>query len=421
MKKSILLLPCVLVVVFILFAFSNCSSINTVQDPHFTNDGTFIPDTEDSISFVSTVPNGIKFYVEVSGSMNGFFRANHPTSFKADVWEILSYYSPIIKEVIPLTNDGVPGDLIPLDKFRNMMNTGAFVSSASTKVPTMIQSIIDDLNPNNGEVAVLVSDMKYSPVGDYAPDVLLTQYSSDISRILGEKQYAVCLIGATSDYLDKSGSVMFDKSPYYFFVIGNGPQVADIRNGISTLLENNHHFIDNIESGFNYGAPSYSFGIPDNCYQMDQDNPTFCGFDLSVSDTCTVKLKINLENYRWILTDKEIFSKALKVKALYGSNVAIGNVEIEEKNITDKTLKRTATAVVDLKVYDLALDSEVIEWTLELPDTDVTLFSPYLIEATSESDVTKSYSVENFIKGIFYGGLINKTLKPNYILISQNS
>ena len=91
------------------------------------------------------------------------------------------------------------------------------------------------------------------------------------------------------------------------------------------------------------------------------------------------------------------------------------------KNITDKELVRTATAIVEVKVFDMAMDSEVLEWTLELPDTDYTLFSPYFDGAISEADVEKSYSVADFVKGIFYGGVINKTLKPNYILISKNS
>ena len=69
----------------------------------------------------------------------------------------------------------------------------------------------------------------------------------------------------------------------------------------------------------------------------------------------------------------------------------------------------------------MAQDSEVIEWSLELPDTDYTKFSPYFEGAVSEEDVTKSYSVINFIKGMFYGGLVNKTLPSNFILISQNS
>jgi len=66
-------------------------------------------------------------------------------------------------------------------------------------------------------------------------------------------------------------------------------------------------------------------------------------------------------------------------------------------------------------------NSEVLEWTLELPDTVYTLFSPYFDGAISENDPTKSYSVADFVKGMFYGGVVNKILKPNYILISKNS
>ena len=66
------------------------------------------------------------------------------------------------------------------------------------------------------------------------------------------------------------------------------------------------------------------------------------------------------------------------------------------------------------------MDSEVIEWTLQLPDLDITEFAPYL-GGMDENDVSKSYSLENFIKGMFYGGVVNKSLKPNYILISKKS
>lgn len=405
---------------FATFVVFSCSPINTVEDSHFEEDGRYIPDSTGIIDFTPSTPEKIKFYIEVSGSMNGFFRANRPTEFKADVWQILSYYSQLISEITTLTNDGDTGPTISLQNFQTMMNTGAFVSTASTKVPIMLQSIINNLNTDAGEVAVLVSDMKYSPVGNAAPEVLMTQYSTDISRILGDSQKAVSLIGATSNYLDKSGNVICDKSPYYFLIIGDGRQVAEIRNGISTLLDNNHHFIDNIESGFNYGAPTYSFGIPENCYQMDDENPTFLGFDPSESDTCTIKLEINLENYRWIVATKQYLDSAFQCKALYGSNVKVGKIDFDIQNITNKVLKRKATAIVELKVFDFAMDSEVLEWTLKLPDTDYTLFAPYF-NATSESDITKSYSVDNFIKGIFYGGLVNETLKPNYILISKNS
>lgn len=418
-KYGLAVIAAILLIGTFSIILSGCD-INTVGDPHFNADGTLADSTE-LVTLKPSAPAKIKFYVEVSGSMNGFFRANKATNFKKDVWQVLSYYSAIAPEITILTNDGNMGTSYTQSQFQTMMNTGAFVSTASTRVPDMLESIFNNLNTENGEVAVLISDMKYSPVGLAAPEVLLSQYSTDISEKLGRQKKAVCLIGAISDYLDKKGTVMTDKSPYYFFVIGNGEQVAFMRNGISTMLENNKRYIDNIESGFDYGVPTCSFGIPDNCWQLNETTPTFVGFDESANDTCTIKMEVHLEGYRWIVASEQYFKNAFKIKALYGSNVEVGKVDFNIKNITDKELVRTATAIAEIKIFNMAMDSEVLEWTLELPDTDYTLFSPYFDGAISEADVTKSYSVADFVKGIFYGGVVNKTLKPNYILISKNS
>lgn len=400
-----------------MFSITSCSEVNTVGDPHFTAEGYFLPDSDSNESFNLEQPSKIKYYVEISGSMNGFFRANQPTSFKKDVWEIMSYFSALPSEVTVLTNMGDTGARMSIDTFRQQMNTGSFISSASTQVPTMLLSIVKDVNPEAGEVAILISDMKYSPVGAAAPKVLMEQYSSDISRTLGNFQKPVCIVGAVSNYLEKNAVV--DESPYYFFIIGNEGAVAYLRNCISTLLDNNGHFVDNIESGFDYGAPSYSFGIPEFCYQLE-DQPTFVDYDESASDTCIVNLKVDLAKYRWIMTDTTYFRKAFKCEALYGSNVKVADVTIDVQNITAKKLERTATAIVKLKVFDFAMDSEIIKWTLELPDTDCQRFGRFM-GAVSETDNTKTFSLEGFIGGIFYGGVTNKSLKDNYILISKNS
>ena len=400
--------------------FVSCGGgvINTNYNPHFTEQGYFVKDSIGESSETSL--SRIKFYVEVSGSMNGFFRANKPTMFKKDVWEICSYYEPIANNISILTNSGSEGATFTINEFQTKMNTGAFVSSASTKVPLMLKSILSTLDAENGEVAVLISDMKYSPVGSAAPNVLITQYSTDISRILGKFGKSVSLVCATSDYLDRTGNVITERSPYYFFIMGNSNAVAEVRDGISTLLKANDRFVDNIESGFDYGAPKYSFGIPNKCFQLDDNEPTFIQYEESDGiDTCTVKLKVDLKPYRWLMTDKKYFMEAFKVKALYDSKVEIGDVNIEVQNITDKKLQRTAVATIELKLPYIATESEVLEWTLQLPDTDYTLFGEFC-GSTDENDCTKSYSIEAFMKGIFYGGIVNKTLKPNYILISKN-
>ena len=250
--------------------------------------------------------------------------------------------------------------------------------------------------------------------------MLLSQYSTDISKILGEYGKAVSLICATSDFLNKNGQdVANGRSPYYYLILGNSEQVAYMRNGISALLEKNGHFIDNIDSGFDYGKPMFSFGIPNKCEQLD-DEPTFVAYeDEDEGDTCTVKLKVNLENYRWLTSNEEVFSKSFQVKALYGSVVKVGKIEMETRNITERELKRISTAIVELKISNMATDSEVLEWTIELPDTDYTLFNEFLDGATDENDPTKSYSVMGFIKGVFCGGVVNKKIEPSYILISK--
>ena len=417
MKKNSFSIALSSIIGLLLLVFVTCDDINTVGDSHFTKDGFLISDSDSIKSFELTHPQRIKYYVEISGSMNGFFRANQPTQFKTDVWEIMSYFSTLPSDVTILTNNGSAGERMSIDNFRQQMNTGSFISSASTQVPIMLASIISDVKPEQGEVAILISDMKYSPVGAAAPKVLMEQYSSDVSRILGTFHRPVCLISAVSNYLDKKTGV--NESPYYYFLIGNEGEVAYLRNAISTLLDNNHRFIDNIESGFDYGAPTYSFGIPEYCYQLDEE-PTFVDYDESASDTCIINLKVDLARYRWLISDSTCFKNAFKCKALFGSNVRVGNVKIEVQNITGRKLDRTATATVQLKLFNFAMDSEVIEWSLELPDLNVDKFARFF-GALGENDCTKSYSIENFIQGIFYGGVINKTLKPNYILISKNS
>jgi hypothetical protein len=231
---------------------------------------------------------------------------------------------------------------------------------------------------------------------------------------------SVSLIGATSDYLDKTGNTITEKSPYYYLIIGNAEHVASVRNDISSLLEMSGHFIDNIESGFDYGRAYCTFGIPQNCYQLDKE-PTFVGFE---GDTCTIQMKVALENYRWIMADTLTFAKALSIKGLNGSNFSVDIVGFDVQNTTKKEGKkeliRKATAIINLKVYDMAMDSEVIEWGLNLPESDYTKFAEYFDDSKGENDVTKSYSLSSFVKGMFFNSYISRDLRPNYILISRN-
>lgn len=147
LKNSIYTFGISACLIFCVLFLAQCSGgyVNTNNHPAFTDDGYLITDSTD-LEFKRELPSVIKFYVEVSGSMNGFFRANEPTEFKSDVWHVLSSSSPLAPSVSILTDDGERGATMSVDDFRANMNTGSFISSASTKVPLMLSAIIDSLS-----------------------------------------------------------------------------------------------------------------------------------------------------------------------------------------------------------------------------------------------------------------------------------
>ncbi len=401
------------------FCFVFCSSpINSINDPHFDENGVYL----DSLgaTFQAVMPTSLDFYVEVSGSMNGFFRANRTTAFKTAVWAIVSNFgSP---GVSVLSNSGTQATKYTGDQFRNKMNSGGFVSTAETQVPAMLESILSKLDYENGAVAVLISDMKYSPVGNRALPILLQQYATDIRNIVGKYPgSAYSLVGAYSEFLDARGNVTCEKSPYYYLVIGKDVCVAEIRNCITTILSDRENYMDNIETGFDYKRPAYGFGVPDNVIQLDNE-PTFYNYDVSYSDTCKVVLNLNLSDFRWLVaSDEDVLRECLKIKAAYGSEMEIGKINISTNNHNQKKLERLAVASVELKLWNMPMEADVIEWSLDHPEYSVTDTFMQIQNAASEADLNGSFSLANFIQGVFQAVQNHWNQEPNRILISKSN
>lgn len=397
-----------------LMTMESCGGgLNTMNDSHFSASGELL--AKQSYAKLDYSSN-ISFYVESSGSMNGFFRANQATSFKQDVYEIMSYYAPVTKDINIMTNEGRVAGQLSLPQFQIAMNTGALQSNASTQVPVMLQSIVSRLK--KGEVAVLISDMKYSPVGAAAPDVLLTQYSSEVASIAGKSKKAYSLVCATSNYINKEGAIT-GKSPYYYLIIGDQDKISAVRNGIAIMLQRQKRFVDNLEIGYKYASCPYSFGTPKNVVQL-AGQPTFYGYDDSVGN-CTITLKLHLEPYRWIMADKDALKQCFVCKPTYGSTVAIESIDIDECNNVNLELKRSATATIKIKVSNMMADMEVLEWNIDIPYVELTKMTSFLDDSKGEDDPTVSYSLKSFIWGLGHGGVVNYQPKPNYILISKNS
>ena len=391
-----------------------CDSLNTLADPHFTGEGTLIKKP----SFAKLDYNSvIHFYIESSGSMNGFFRAGQPTSFKQDVYEIMSYYSPVTKDVNIMTNSGGVAGQLSLAQFQTAMNTGALECNASTQVPVMLRNIVSRLKKN--DVAVLISDMKYSPVGSAAPEVLLTQYAAEVALIAGKSQKAYSLVCATSNYINKEGSVVTNESPYYYLIVGEQDKVSAVRNGIAIMLQRQKRFVDNLETGYKYASCPYDFGVPKNVVRLEKQ-PTFYGYGEAV-DECVIPLKLKLESYRWLMSNKEVLKQCFTCKPKYSSTVSVESLEVEECNNVNLELKRSVVATIKIKVSNMPSDMEVLEWNVDIPYANPTTMEKFLDDSKGENDVTTSYSLTSFIRGIGQGGVVNYQPKPNYILISKNS
>lgn len=398
-------------VIAAMVSLTGCSKVNTEGNENFDEDGYATYTELDSVSFTPTDPARVKFYFEVSGSMNGFFRSNKPTGFKRDVYDVLTRCSEVLDIYVMKDLKGENPLAMTLAGFQQAMNAGAFETKGSTLVPSMLTNILGNLNADNGEVAVFVSDMRYDPIGQQSPKVLVTQYFSEVCQIFHYFGKSVSLVCATSEFLDKSGNAITDRAPYYFLIMGKDQQVARVRNLISAALKNNGRFVDNFDAGFNYGRPKYSFGVPSRCYQMDDNEPTFVGYeDEEIGDTCTIKLKVPLENYRWVLQDEDYFDTAFNVKSVYGSMVSKSDIVIDKKKME---------ATVSIKVFGMPLDSEVLEWSIKLPDADYTQMSEFFDGASDPNDPTMSFSVKSFCEGV-YATLKNK-IEPNYILISKKN
>lgn len=398
--------------------FISCSSpINSINDPHFDKDGFYL----DSLgaTFKGELPPSYDFYIEVSGSMNGFFRANQPTAFKSDVWSIVSNFGN--PGVSVLTDTGMDSKHYSGQQFRELMNGGKFTSEAETKVPDMLRKILENHKMN--AVSVLISDMKYSPERARDAAVLLEQYETDIRNLVGEKYpgMAYSLIGAYSDYLDKKGNVICERSPYYYLVIGKGEYVAEVRNCITTILSEKNNYLDNIETGFDYKRPAYGFGVPDNAIQVDGE-PTFYNYDVSYSDTCKVILNIDLSDFRWLITsDEDVLRNCLNVRAGYGSDLEVGKINIQIDNHHNRELDRLAIASVELKLWNMPMGADVIEWSIDHPEHMMTQTFINVQNATQENDLSGSFSLNRFISGLFKGIQNTWDKEPYRILISKSN
>lgn len=395
--------------------FSCQKAVNTNGSKYFTEDGEC---TEKLQEFASQQPKNVKFYIEASGSMNGFFRSNQATKFKHDVWSVLTDFTPSDGNVYVFAEQNEAAHPIPVNSFREGMNKGLFVSSTSTDVPDMISRMLDSVDCKSSEVGVLISDMKYDPVGNSAIKALVSQYSTDIRNIMmRHPNTGVCLIAATSEYLGKEGNEMAAASPYYYLIAGNKANVVYMRNFIATLLKGNDTFVDEIEWGIDYLTPPITVSDEDYLTEIDA-NKSYGDFD----EECTITLDIDLTNYPWIFENKDTLANRLTISSNEGTEVKVNPKDIKYDISYDdgKQLKRSVIAKVPIKICNMYENSDVFEINLKCPETQMpnNRFASFL-NSEDVNDLTKTFSIEGLLGGFYSSMERYKTTHPVHILISK--
>lgn len=420
MKKIIAVAALIIVVAIIFSSIGSCSVCsNGTHRAWFDEQGNAVADTtlSKSDSFAIIGPSRVHFFMEASGSMNGFLRGGVPTHFKSDLWQIINYYSNIVSSISVLSTDngGTTSIDFKVAQFQNPLNGGGFVCGQSTNLCQMLKSVVSSLQPENGEVAVFVSDMEYDPVGAVAPSVLASVFSTDIASILSKFGYSASLVAATSDCYDRTGALQTNVRPYYYLILGKAECIAEVRNCISAILDDQEHFVDNIETGFNYGMVNYCISDFSGCVQVG-NSPSLS----SISDAgCSIELSVKLENYRWLLsTDEDIFAESFKISSMNGTKVTVDSISYHIENVVNRELKRDATAKIHLSISQMPYDCDILTWNIDVPATNTKKLQALFTDTPNSLEQT--FSIREFITGMFRASLVCRNGKDNYIHISKD-
>lgn len=399
--------------------------VNSIADPNFDTDGAPLDTT--IVLFTPKSPESAKLYIETSGSMNGFFRANKGNNFKRTVWSVFSGLAPISRgAVYTMSNGGDIDTPVALGAFLHKMNAGTFVSNTSTHIPAMLHNIIANIDTTKNEVAILVSDMKYSPVtATKAPELL--QYQEQIRNVMGiHPDVSISFVCARSEFLASDGSIAEENSPYYFIIIGKSENVTSIRNDVARWCEGTNSYVESGDMAMKYHTPTYTIeNVSNGILSTEYPQNLITTFDPGVSDTCSFIIRVNMTGYPWSAVNANALKDCLKANTVYGSNIDVQllaeGAHLVDDHAYKREFQRRSYADYLIKVYDVVLDDEVVEWTFTNKPFDGLYLMDFnkIIIAQDENDLTGSFSFNKFIEGCFNARLNTFDETPVRILVSS--
>ena len=422
----------IIVVSYLLIVFSSsCKTLNQTPLPHYNEEGVLEEKIFNSF-YTSEVPESISLYIESSGSMNGLFRPNQSTRFQYDISAILTCreLTDVITGVNIFNNNGDGVQQYNPSDFRKKMNTGDFVSQQSTFIPAMINTMLNDVDSCACDVAVLISDMKYSPV---RPNGMVTktdiqQYELDIKNLFEsrftETDMSASLICCESEFLDKNGRVLCSEFPYYLVLVGKASNVAWVRNQIIEVLNDKNNLIGCIDFNVNYGCPKYTI-LPNEVigairnineltsYLSGQHCSSIVGFDDSFQPVKVV-FGVNYSHLpQTLVTSLQLDDFSICSHWGHNLNAKIVNIDYGQNHKSSNECSYVVPNMyLTVELTGLSMyEDDVIEIKLDSKSQDIEWLNKYY-GATREGELGKTYLLESFINGL-------KLAKPLYDI--QNS
>ena len=422
------------IVAFCLLFICACGDINEYLLPPYDKDGVIKSEYLEKM-YTCEAPDNISLYIESSGSMNGLFRKGLSTKFQYDISAVLT--SDEMKNRIVgvniFNNDGKSVRKYNSADFRNKMNSGDFISQSSTFIPNMVETMLKDVDSLTCDVAVFISDMKYSPVrpGGKVSQTDIDQYRLDIKNIFSGRfknaDYSVGLICCESNFLAGNGREICAEFPYYFVIVGKSSKVAWVRNQIVHSLSHKNNVKGCADFNVSYGYPKYTilpksiFGGLVNNYEVAEGLfSKHCSSILSFDDTMSpVRLVVGV-NYNHL---PQTFLEQLRpvdfVCSSYYRDVNIKVVEVAHANncvSQDHMVNVRPNLFLTLELTGLKYyDDDVINICLAAKQQNMESFDKYY-GATREGELGKTYLLEAFIDGLKDAATVQGSKTPKFNL-----
>lgn len=406
-------------------------NVNSINHPEFDDDGVIKEEVYNSF-YSAEPPSSICFYVEASGSMNGLFRPGKATTFKRNMWSVLSRNRDRISSVKAFVNGSSNVVEYSIDDFRSKMNNGGLVSAASTVVPKMLQKVLEDLEAGLCDVAVFVSDMKYSPAGGSV--TAIDQYAIDIQSMFSKYSgYSLSMIGLESEYIAANGSVACSEFPYYMIVIGKSSKVTYVRNVIMAAIGQEKSVVGCLDYNIVCGCPYYSvypiagaLGLKQNIYEIAAGRAdrfySLCGYS---STAGVAEFVVAIRGYHIPYSLLTNIQKDNFVLGSYAGSVKLDWELINEPSIKSAEDKKVNQFVepnifLKVKIEEMYLPSDVINIVMKTPKDDDLWIQKYC-GATREGDLYKTFSIDGFVEGLkrAYPAPLNVQTDPMLILVSD--